>query len=56
MDGYTSIGIGGTYTLEKVEISGGLKYVDIGQATTRGDGRFSDNHSWGFGLSLLYRM
>jgi len=52
-DGFTSAGIAVTYTEGRLRLTGGLTYVDIGDATTRGiDGDFTDNSGWGAGLRV----
>ena len=33
-DGYKSIGLGATYTQGNMKVTGGLQYVDVGDATT----------------------
>lgn len=54
-DGFRSIAIGATYTEGKVKITGGLRYVEIGDAITRGVGSsFTDNSGWGAGLRVGY--
>lgn len=35
-DGYASIGLGATYTKDNMKISAGLRYVELGNATTEG--------------------
>ncbi|SEP60622.1 OmpP1/FadL family transporter [Thalassovita taeanensis] len=55
-DGYTSIGVGGSYTSGKTKISAGVRYVKIGNATSSGaggnTGDFTDNDAWAFGVKL----
>lgn len=55
-DGYISYQIGGAYTLDSgVEISGGVRYVNIGDATTTGiGGVFNDNDAIAVGLKVGY--
>jgi long-chain fatty acid transport protein len=57
-DGYISYQIGGAYTMDNgVEISGGVRYVDIGDAVTEGiGGDFSDNEAVAVGLKLAYNF
>jgi long-subunit fatty acid transport protein len=60
-DGYWSIGLGGTYSLENAKISGGVRYTDIGDATTDGAGpglrgNFSGNHAWSVGFQVTYAL
>jgi long-chain fatty acid transport protein len=33
-DGFVSVGLGATYTMENVKITGGVRYIDIGDAQT----------------------
>jgi len=54
-DGYVSYQIGGAYTLDNgVEISGGVRYVDIGDATTSITAEFEDNSAIGVGMKVAY--
>lgn len=60
-DGYTSIGLGGTYTKGNMKISGGVTYAWIGDAKTAAPkpfpagtsfGDFKDNHLVGIGVKV----
>lgn len=52
-DGFTSIGIAGTYSIENTDISAGATWVNIGDTTTRTIGSdFTDNSGWGFGFQV----
>jgi long-chain fatty acid transport protein len=54
-DGYYSIGLGATYTVDNVKITGGIRYVDIGNATTSTIGAaFRDNDAVAVGLKVAY--
>jgi long-chain fatty acid transport protein len=58
-DGYMSIGIGGTYTRGNMKITGGLRYVDLGDATTEAVGAFpgasfTGNSAVGVGLKVAF--
>lgn len=54
-DGYKSIGLAATYTVDNIKITGGVRYVDIGDATTKGIGsNFSDNDGVGVGIRVAY--
>ncbi len=58
-DGYTSLGVGATYTNGKIKVTGGLRHVWIGDATTEGPftgdlAYFTDNTAWAWGLRLGY--
>jgi long-chain fatty acid transport protein len=57
-DGFVSYQIGGAYTMDNgVEISGGVRYVDIGDTVTKGiGGDFSDNEAVAVGLKLAYNF
>ena len=53
-DGYKSVSIGGAYTFENgMELSGGIRYVDLGDATTN-IASFTDNSVTAIGLKLAY--
>lgn len=52
-DGYKSIGLAATYKINNVKITGGIRYVDIGDATTTSIGaNFSNNSAIGVGLKV----
>lgn len=54
-DGFKSIGLAATYTVDKIKITGGIRYVDIGDATTKVVGSdFSGNDGIGFGMRIAY--
>lgn len=56
-DGYISYQIGGAYTMDNgVEISGGVRYVDLGDAVTSApfNGVFNDNDAVALGLKVAY--
>lgn len=53
-DGYMSVQIGGRYTMDNITISGGVRYIDIGDTTTEAPvaGVFADNSAIALGLSV----
>jgi len=60
-DGFVSLGLGVTYTYDNIEISGGARYIWIGDANTEspivdGDtqGIFTGNSGTAFGLKIAY--
>ena len=54
-DGFRSIGLAATYTMDNMKITGGIRYVDIGDATTNLiGGSFRDNSGLGVGLRVGY--
>ncbi|WP_170480230.1 OmpP1/FadL family transporter [Ruegeria arenilitoris] len=60
-DGFWSIGLGGTYSIENAKISGGVRYTDIGDATANGTGpgnraTFEGNSAWSVGLQVTYAL
>ena len=57
-DGYTSIQVGGTYKItDALELTGGVRYIMLGDATTEGFGaEFADNSALALGLSIGYRF
>ena len=56
-DGYTSIGIGGKYTKGNMEISAGIEYVWLGDATTEVvSSEFTDNTAIGAGVKVAFRF
>jgi long-chain fatty acid transport protein len=56
-DGFVSYQIGGAYTMDNgIEVSGGVRYVDIGDAVTNApvSGVFNDNDAVAVGLKVAY--
>lgn len=52
-DGYWSIGLGGSYTRGNMKISGGVRYVDIGDAVAlSGASTFNGNSAVGVGIKV----
>lgn len=56
-DGQRSVGVGATYTMDNMKITGGVRYVDIGDTqTTLGGGvpsaDFNDNHALAIGVKV----
>jgi long-chain fatty acid transport protein len=57
-DGFISYQVGGAYTMDSgIEVSGGVRYVNIGDATTELiSSDFSDNDAVAVGLKLAYNF
>ncbi|MGI9368518.1 MAG: outer membrane protein transport protein [Ruegeria sp.] len=55
-DGSWSVGLGGTYNVEKAKISGGIRYTEIGDAVTNTGGVFTGNSAWSAGLQVTYAL
>lgn len=53
-DGFKSIGLAATYTMDNMKITGGIRYVDIGDATTSIGANFEGNSGVGVGLRVGY--
>lgn len=53
-DGFASVGLAATYTMDNVKITGGVRYVDIGDATTSIGAGFEDNSGVGVGFRIGY--
>lgn len=55
-DGNTSIGLGVTYTMDNIKITGGVRYVKIGNATTVGlpVNTWADNTATAVGVKIAY--
>jgi long-subunit fatty acid transport protein len=56
-DGYWSLGLGASYTMENIEISGGVRYVWVGDTETavgpfKPAAKFKDNSAIGVGLKV----
>jgi long-chain fatty acid transport protein len=53
-DGMSSFGLAATYTMDNVKITAGVRYVDIGDATTSLNARFTGNDGIGVGFRIGY--
>jgi long-subunit fatty acid transport protein len=53
-DGFKSIGVAATYTMDNVKITGGVRYVDIGDATASIGSSFTGNSGVGVGIRIGY--
>jgi len=54
-DGFRSLALAATYqATDNIKITGGVRYVDIGDATTNApvSGEFTDNSGWGAGVRV----
>ena len=51
-DGYTSAGIGGSWTKDNLKIAGGIEYISVGDATDSSGVVFKANDAVGVGLSV----
>ncbi len=55
-DGSTAIGVGGTYTMDNMKITGGIEYIMLGDATDSSGVEFADNTAIGAGVSVGFRF
>ncbi|TCL09302.1 long-subunit fatty acid transport protein [Shimia isoporae] len=55
-DGYFSVGIGGTYTVDKAQISFGIRRILMGDAVTNAGAIFEDNNAWAAGIQVTYAL
>ena len=55
-DGFKSVGLAATYTRDNIKVTGGVRYVAIGDATTNPplSGSFTDNSGIGAGIRIGY--
>ena len=53
-DGSRSIGVGGTYTMDGVKVTGGIQYVSLGDTTDGSGVVFEGNDAIGFGVTVGY--
>jgi len=58
-DGYMSVGLGATYTMDNVKVTAGVRYVDVGDTDTALGGgvaasNFRSNHAIGVGFKVGY--
>ena len=54
-DGFLSVGAGLTYAFDNVEITGGVKYLWLGDASGPA-GTFEDNNAMAFGLKVAFSL
>ena len=54
-DGFFSVGAGVTYTMGNTKISGGAKYIWLGDSSGPA-GAFEDNSALGFGIKISFQM
>ncbi len=55
-DGYFSVGLGGTYTRGNTKYSAGVRWIDIGDATTTSGASFSGNEAWAIGFQVTHQF
>lgn len=55
-DGFKSIALGAVYTKDNMKVTGGVRYVDLGPATTTINARFSGNHAIGAGVKVGWQF
>lgn len=55
-DGFTSVGLGAIYSKDNMKVTGGVRYVDIGDASTTINGQFSGSSAVGFSLKVGWTM
>ena len=56
-DGSTSVGLGATYTTGNMEVTGGVRYVKIGDAVTSTiGGQFTNNSAWAAGIRVGFNF
>jgi len=53
-DGSTAFGIGGTYTMDNIKITGGIEYVKVGDAEDGSIVKFGSNDAIGLGITVGY--
>jgi long-subunit fatty acid transport protein len=53
-DGFASVGLAATYTMDNIKITGGIRYVEIGDATTTIGSNFTGNSGIGAGIRIGY--
>jgi len=53
-DGYTGIGVGGTYSFESSKLSAGIRYNWLGNVTTNTGALFEDNTAYAVGVQYTY--
>lgn len=53
-DGFSSVGLAATYTMDNVKITAGVRYVEVGDARTTIGANFTDNSGIGAGIRVGY--
>jgi long-chain fatty acid transport protein len=56
MDGMRSIGVGASWTQDKVKVTGGVEYVELGNAVDKIGTPFRDNTALGFGMTIGFNF
>lgn len=56
VDGMRSIGVGATWTQDKMKVTGGLEYVELGDAVDKAGTPFSGNSALGFGMTFGFNF
>ncbi len=51
-DGFTSVGLGAIYTKDNMKVTGGVRYVDLGNANTTAGATFRGNSALGLGVKV----
>lgn len=51
-DGFTAVALGAVYTKDNMKVTGGVRYVDVGDATTSVGAEFEDNSAIGAGIRV----
>lgn len=55
-DGFTSVGLAATYTRDNMKITGAVRYIEVGDATTTIGAQFRDNSAIGAGLRVAFNF
>jgi len=56
-DGFASIGVGATYTKGNMKVTGGVRYIALGGATTTTIGAdFDNNDAWAAGIQVGFQL
>lgn len=56
LDGFTSVALGAIYTKDNMKVTGGLRYVDIGNANTTANANFDGNSAIGAGIKVGWQF
>ena len=51
-DGFTAVGLGAIYTKDNMKVTGGVRYVEVGDANTTAGAGFSDNSAIGAAIRV----
>ena len=55
-DGFASVGLGAIYTKDNMKITGGVRFVDVGDATSFSGAVFQNNSAFAAGVQVGFQF